>query len=64
MKENFKIGVSGARSNLIHSLEEELVDIELSDNSEYDPKESMYNYINSKKKYRKKTKKKYKYKKK
>lgn len=64
MKENFKIGVSGGRSNLIHLLEEELEDIELSDNSEYDPKELMYNYINSKKKYRKRTKKKYKYKKK
>ena len=64
MKENFKIGISGAHSNLIHSLEEELEDIELSDNSEYDPKELMYNYINSKNKYRKKTKKKYKYKKK
>ena len=48
MKENFKIGISGAHSNLIHSLEEELEDIELSDNSEYDQKELMYNYINSK----------------
>lgn len=56
MKENFKLGISGAHSNLIRSLGTELEDIELSDDSEYNPKELMYDYNNSKKKYKYKKK--------